>query len=52
MEIAMKKLNVLPLVAALILAGCATATPELPSLTDAPAQFKEAGPSWTVAAPP
>lgn len=46
------KLSVLlPLAAALLLAGCATALPELPARAEPPAQFKEAGPRWTVAAP-
>jgi multidrug efflux system outer membrane protein len=40
----------LPLVAALVLAGCASAPADLPAVA-APAQFKEAGPRWTVAAP-
>ena len=42
---------VLPLLAALVLAGCASAPAELPSM-QAPAQFKEAGDArWTIAAP-
>ena len=41
----------LPLLAALILAGCATAPAELPATVATPAQFKEEGPKWTVAAP-
>jgi multidrug efflux system outer membrane protein len=41
----------LPLLAALVLAGCASAPAELPSIQP-PAQFKEAGdPRWTIAAP-
>jgi multidrug efflux system outer membrane protein len=40
-----------PLAAALLLAGCATALPELPREPAAPAQFKEAGPRWTTAEP-
>lgn len=40
-----------PLAAALLLAGCATALPELPAQPAPPAQFKEAGERWTVAAP-
>ena len=47
----MKTLNLLPLAAALFLAGCATAPAGLPAPIAAPAQFKEAGPAWTVAAP-
>jgi outer membrane protein, multidrug efflux system len=40
-----------PLLAALVLAGCAT-VPDVPALTaPPPAQFKEEGPRWTVAAP-
>lgn len=46
----MKKIAMLPLVAALFLAGCATALPELPQQPAPPAQFKEAG-RWTTAAP-
>jgi multidrug efflux system outer membrane protein len=44
-------LKLLPLAAALFLAGCATAPAELPATVAAPAQFKEAGPAWTVATP-
>lgn len=40
----------LPLVAALVLAGCATALPPMPEQPAPPAQFKE-GARWTVAAP-
>lgn len=41
----------LPLLTALVLAGCASAPAELPSL-QAPAQFKEAGDArWTIAPP-
>jgi outer membrane protein, multidrug efflux system len=47
----MTTLKLLPLAAALFLAGCATAPAELPAPIAAPAQFKEAGPNWTVAAP-
>jgi outer membrane protein, multidrug efflux system len=40
-----------PLLAALVLAGCAT-VPDVPALTaPPPAQFKDEGPRWTVAAP-
>ena len=40
-----------PLLAALVLAGCAT-VPDVPALTaPPPAQFKEEGPRWTIAAP-
>ncbi len=48
----MKKLiSLAPLAAALLLAGCATALPELPAQPAPPAQFKETGERWTVAAP-
>jgi len=47
----MKRYVMLPLLAALVLAGCATATTELPQPIQAPAQFKEAGERWTIAAP-
>ncbi|HSV46790.1 MAG TPA: TolC family protein, partial [Ramlibacter sp.] len=40
-----------PLFAALLLAGCATALPELPAQPPVPAQFRDAGPGWTIAAP-
>jgi len=43
--------KLIPLVAALMLAGCATALPDLPSQPEAPAQFKEAGVSWTTTPP-
>jgi multidrug efflux system outer membrane protein len=46
----MKRLALLPLVAALLLAGCATALPELPAQPAPPLQFKEAA-RWTTAAP-
>jgi outer membrane protein, multidrug efflux system len=39
-----------PVVAALLLAGCATTLPELPAQPDPPAQFKEDA-RWTTAAP-
>jgi multidrug efflux system outer membrane protein len=51
MEIPMKTMTLVPLLAALVLAGCATAVPQLPADAPAPARFKDAGPSWTVAAP-
>jgi outer membrane protein, multidrug efflux system len=47
----MNKLRLLPLAAALLLAGCATALPELPASPQAPAQFKQGAQPWTVAAP-
>ena len=51
----MKTLNrLLPLVAALVLAGCATALPSLPPTVDTPSQFKEQprqNEHWTVAQP-
>ena len=51
----MKTLNrLLPLVAALVLAGCATALPSLPPAVDTPPQFKEQprqNEHWTVAQP-
>lgn len=46
----MKTMKQLPLVAALLLAGCATAPPPLPAEPAPPAQFKEAA-RWTTAAP-
>lgn len=46
----MQVFKILPLAAALVLAGCATALPELPPQPAAPAQFKEAG-RWTTAVP-
>ncbi|WP_137896392.1 efflux transporter outer membrane subunit [Ramlibacter sp. 2FC] len=45
------KLALLPLAAALLLAGCASTPPELPPQTPPPARFKESGERWTVAAP-
>jgi outer membrane protein, multidrug efflux system len=54
-DIAMKKLNrLLPLAAALVLAGCATALPPLPGGVDTPPQFKEQprqNEHWIVAQP-
>jgi multidrug efflux system outer membrane protein len=56
----MRTLNrLLPLAAALVLAGCATALPTLPEGVDTPAQFKElrpatpaaGNPQWTIAPP-
>jgi multidrug efflux system outer membrane protein len=47
----MQRFILVPLAAALLLAGCATALPELPVQPPAPAQFKEEGPKWTVAKP-
>jgi multidrug efflux system outer membrane protein len=49
----LRKLGLLPLAAALVLAGCATAPPPIkPStLPTPPAAFKEADGHWTVAAP-
>ncbi|WP_240788517.1 efflux transporter outer membrane subunit [Ramlibacter henchirensis] len=46
----MKQLAFAPLMAALLLAGCATALPPLPQAAPVPAQFKE-GARWTVAGP-
>lgn len=46
----MKKLShLLPLTAALLLAGCATALPPLPATIEAPPHFKETSPHWTIA---
>jgi multidrug efflux system outer membrane protein len=48
----MKRIKMLPLVAALLLAGCATALPDLPAAAEPPVQFKEAAAGqWTVAPP-
>ena len=47
----MKLIPFAPLFAALLLAGCATAPADLPAPIQPPAQFKEAGARWTVAAP-
>ena len=41
----------MPLAAALLLAGCATAPPEATAPVETPARFKEAGVQWTTAAP-
>jgi multidrug efflux system outer membrane protein len=46
----MKTMQLLPLVGALLLAGCATTLPELPAQPSPPAQFKEDG-RWTTVAP-
>src|SRR5512147_593912 len=46
----MKTFALLPLVGALLLAGCATALPELPAQPAPPAQFKEDA-RWTTTAP-
>ena len=46
-----RTLRLLPLLAALVLAGCATALPDLPAQAQPPAQFKEAAARWTTAAP-
>jgi multidrug efflux system outer membrane protein len=43
--------RLLPLVAALVLAGCATALPPLPPAPETPSQFKENNERWTVAQP-
>jgi outer membrane protein, multidrug efflux system len=54
---AMKRSNfsarhaLLPLLSALVLAGCATPPAELPQPIQPPAQFKEASERWTTAAP-
>ena len=40
-----------PLVAALLLAGCATALPPLPATPETPSQFKENKEQWTIAQP-
>lgn len=47
----MRHLLLTPLAAALLLAGCATALPELPAQPPAPVRFKDDGPRWTVSAP-
>jgi multidrug efflux system outer membrane protein len=46
----MNAIKLLPLVAALLLAGCATALPPLPAEPAPPVQFKEAA-RWTTTAP-
>jgi len=46
----MNRFTFVPLVAALLLAGCATALPELPTQPATPAQFKEDA-RWTTAMP-
>ena len=46
----MRRIAFAPLFAALLLAGCATALPELPAQPAPPAQFKEDA-RWTTAAP-
>lgn len=46
----MQTLKLVPLVAALLLAGCATALPELPAHPRPPVAFKEAS-AWTTTAP-
>ena len=46
-----KTFTLLPLAAALFLAGCATAPADLPAPISAPANFKEEGPRWTTATP-
>ena len=45
--------RLLPLAAALVLAGCATALPPLPKAVDTPPQFKELRQNerWTIAQP-
>ncbi len=43
--------RLLPLVATLVLAGCATALPPLPPAPETPSQFKENNERWTVAQP-
>jgi multidrug efflux system outer membrane protein len=45
------KLLLSPLLAALVLAGCATAPADIPAPTQPPASFKEARERWTIAAP-
>jgi outer membrane protein, multidrug efflux system len=45
------QLTLLPLAFALLLAGCATALPELPQQAPTPARFKEINDRWTTAAP-
>ncbi|HEY0824696.1 MAG TPA: TolC family protein, partial [Ramlibacter sp.] len=45
-----KTTTLLPLALALLLAGCATALPELPAQAEPPARFREDG-RWTTAVP-
>lgn len=45
------KIVLLPLAAALVLVGCASALPDLPPQPQPPARFKEGNERWTVAAP-
>lgn len=48
----MRLLTLLPLTAALVLAGCASTTVgDTPTLTAPPARFKESNERWTIAAP-
>jgi multidrug efflux system outer membrane protein len=51
MEFPMKRFFIVPLLAALMLAGCATEPAHLVAPVLPPAQFKEVGQRWTVAAP-
>ena len=47
----MNIIRLLPLAAALLLAGCATALPELPAQPQIPSQFRDGGHRWTAALP-
>ncbi|MBK0392583.1 efflux transporter outer membrane subunit [Ramlibacter algicola] len=47
----MRRFLLLPLAAALLVAGCATSLPDLPADAPVPARFKEDGARWTVAHP-
>ena len=47
----MKHFLLAPLAAALVLAGCATALPELPAQPQSPLQFKSSNERWTIATP-